>query len=320
MLIQIAAIVTGFVLLMFSADRFVYGASAVARNLGVAPLVIGLTVVAFGTSAPEMLVTGIAAWQGKPGLGVGNAIGSNIANVGLVIGITAMALPLVVKSHTMRREFPILFAIMLIVYVLLVDGTLSFVDGVVLIGGMFIMIYWLIMLGLRSRKNDPLVAEFEEEVPNKMPMNIALLWLLGGLALLLASSQLVVWAAVGIAQQIGVSDLIIGLTIIAVGTSLPELATALMSAVKKEHDIAIGTILGSNMFNLLIVLSLPGLINSHKVDGSVITRDIPVMIVMTLVLFVMSFGFGRKGTLGRWKGAALLTLFLAYQWNLFLYP
>jgi len=320
MLIQIAVIIAGFVLLMLSAERFVYGASAVARNLGVAPLVIGLTVVAFGTSAPEMLVTGIAAWQGKPGIGVGNAIGSNIANVGLVVGITAMALPLVVKSHTMRREFPILFAIMLIVYVLLVDGVLSFVDGVVLIGGMFVMIYWLVILGLRSRKNDPLVAEFEEEVPDKMPMNIALLWLLGGLALLLASSQMVVWAAVGIAQQIGVSDLVIGLTIVAIGTSLPELATSLMSAVKKEHDIAIGTILGSNMFNLLIVLSLPGLINSQEIDGSVITREMPVMIVMTLVLFVMSFGFGRKGNLGRWKGAVLLALFLTYQWNLFLYP
>lgn len=320
MLIQIAAIIAGFVLLMLSADRFVYGASAVARNLGVTPLVIGLTVVAFGTSAPEMLVTGIAAWQGKPGLGIGNAIGSNIANVGLVIGLTAMVLPMVVKSHTMRREFPILFAIMLVVFVLLVDGTLSFVDGIVLIGGMFVMVYWLIMLGLGSRKNDPLVAEFEEEVPSKMPMNIAVLWLLGGLTLLLASSHLVVWAAVGIAHQLGVSDLVIGLTVVAIGTSLPELATSMMSALKKEHDIAIGTILGSNMFNLLIVLSLPGLIHPQKVDGSVITRDIPVMIVLTLVLFVMSFGFGRRGNLGRWKGAILLSFFMAYQWNLYIHP
>jgi cation:H+ antiporter len=320
MLTQIVAIVAGFVLLMLSADRFVHGAGAVARNLGVSPLIIGLTVVAFGTSAPEILVSAIAAWQGNPGLGVGNAIGSNIANVGLVIGITAMVLPMVVRSETMRREFPILFAIMLVVFVLLVDGTLSLVDGVVLIGGMFVMIYWLVALGLRSRKNDPLAGEFEDEVPSKMATNIAFLWLLGGLAVLLASSRLVVWSAVGIAQQIGVSDLVIGLTIVAIGTSLPELAATVMSAVKKEHDIAIGTILGSNMFNLLVVLSLPGLISPQAVDSSVITRDLPVMIVLTLALFGMSYGFGRSGSIGRWKGAALFTVFVIYQWNLYLYP
>lgn len=313
-----AAIAVGFVLLMLSADRFVHGAGAAARNLGVSPLVIGLTVVAFGTSAPEILVSGIAAWQGKPGLGVGNAIGSNIANIGLVIGVTALMLPMVIRSDTMRREFPILFAIMLVVFVLLVDGMLSFIDGVVLMAGMVVLIYWLVILGLRSRKNDPLVREYEEEVPSKMPMNIALLWLFGGLAVLLASSHLVVWAAVGIAKQAGISDLVIGLTIVAIGTSLPELATTVMSAIKKEHDIAIGTILGSNMFNLLIVLGLPGLLSPHQLDANVITRDMPVMIALTLTLFVMSFGFGQKGNVGRWKGAILLAAFVAYQWNLYL--
>lgn len=313
-----AAIAVGFVLLMLSADRFVHGAGAAARNLGVSPLVIGLTVVAFGTSAPEILVSGIAAWQGKPGLGVGNAIGSNIANIGLVIGVTALMLPMVIRSDTMRREFPILFAIMLVVFVLLVDGMLSFIDGVVLMAGMVVLIYWLVILGLRSRKNDPLVREYEEEVPSKMPMNIALLWLFGGLAVLLASSHLVVWAAVGIAKQAGISDLVIGLTIVAIGTSLPELATTVMSAIKKEHDIAIGTILGSNMFNLLIVLGLPGLLSPHQLDANVITRDMPVMIALTLTLFVMSFGFGQKGNVGRWKGAILLAAFVAYQWNLYM--
>ncbi|MEE8481734.1 MAG: calcium/sodium antiporter [Acidiferrobacterales bacterium] len=315
---QMAAIAVGFVLLMLSADRFVHGAGAAARNLGVSPLVIGLTVVAFGTSAPEILVSGIAAWQGKPGLGVGNAIGSNIANIGLVIGVTALMLPMVIRSDTMRREFPILFAIMLVVFVLLVDGTLSFIDGMVLMAGMVVLIYWLIILGLRSRKNDPLAREYEEEVPSKMPMNIALLWLFGGLAVLLASSHLVVWAATSIARQAGISDLVIGLTIVAIGTSLPELATTVMSAIKKEHDIAIGTILGSNMFNLLIVLGLPGLLSPHQLDANVITRDMPVMIALTLTLFVMSFGFGQKGNVGRWKGAILLAAFVAYQWNLYM--
>lgn len=302
---------------MLSADRFVHGAGAVARNLGVSPLIIGLTIVAFGTSAPEILVSGISAWQGKPGLGVGNAIGSNIANIGLVIGVTAILFPMVVRSDTMRREFPILFAIMLLVVVLLVDGTLSFADGVVLMIGMIVLIYWLISLGLRTRKNDPLAQEYEEEVAKEMPMNIAWLWLLGGLAVLLASSHLVVWAAVGIAKQAGISDLIIGLTIVAIGTSLPELATTVMSAIKKEHDIAIGTILGSNMFNLLIVLSLPGLLSPHTLDSNVVTRDLVVMVALTLALFAMSFVFGRKSSIGRWKGAILLAAFVAYQWNLY---
>ncbi len=319
LILQITAIAVGFVLLMLSADRFVHGAGAVARNLGVSPLIIGLTVVAFGTSAPEILVSGIAAWQGKPSLGVGNAIGSNIANIGLVIGVTAMVIPMVIRSETMRREFPMLFAIMLGVFVLLVDGTLSFLDGMLLLGGMLILIYWLIMLGLRTRKNDPLVSEFEEEVPDKMPMNIAILWLFAGLAVLLASSHMVVWAAVGIAEHAGVSDLVIGLTIVAIGTSLPELATTVMSAIRKEHDIAIGTILGSNMFNLLIVLGLPGVLSPHTLDANFITRDMPAMIILTLLLFVMSFGFGQKGHMGRWKGAVLLTMFVAYQWNLYLH-
>lgn len=314
---QIAALSVGFVLLMLSADRFVHGAGAVARNLGVSPLIIGLTIVAFGTSAPEILVSGISAWQGKPGLGVGNAIGSNIANIGLVIGVTAILFPMVVRSDTMRREFPILFAIMLLVVVLLVDGTLSFADGVVLMIGMIVLIYWLISLGLRTRKNDPLAQEYEEEVAKEMPMNIAWLWLLGGLAVLLASSHLVVWAAVGIAKQAGISDLIIGLTIVAIGTSLPELATTVMSAIKKEHDIAIGTILGSNMFNLLIVLSLPGLLSPHTLDSNVVTRDLVVMVALTLALFAMSFVFGQKSNISRWKGAILLAAFVAYQWNLY---
>ncbi|MCG6976712.1 MAG: calcium/sodium antiporter [Acidiferrobacterales bacterium] len=311
------AIVVGFILLVLSADRFVHGAAGLARNYGLSPLVIGLTIVAFGTSAPEILVTGIAAWQGNTGLGVGNAIGSNIANVGMVIGATAILLPLSVQSDTMRREFPILFAIMLVALVLLVDGTLSVVDGAVLMGGMVVMTYWLVTLGKRSRVSDPIGNEYEEEIPRDMPTRKAVILLVVGLAVLLASSELVVWAAVGLAREFGVSDLVIGLTIIAIGTSLPELATSIISAVKKEHDIAIGNILGSNMFNLLAVLSLPGLMGPQAVESAVLTRDMPFMIILTLTLFAMSYGFGRTGTVGRLKGTILIGAFIAYQLNLY---
>lgn len=311
------AIVAGFILLVLSADRFVHGAAGLARNFGLSPLVIGLTIVAFGTSAPEILVTGIAAWQGNTGIGVGNAIGSNIANVGMVIGATAILLPLSVQSETMRREFPILFAIMLVALVLLVDGTLSIVDGAILMGGMVILTYWLVTLGRRSRVTDPIGNEYEEEIPKGMPTRKAVLLLVIGLVVLLASSELVVWAAVGLAQEFGVSDLVIGLTIIAIGTSLPELATSIVSAIKKEHDIAIGNILGSNMFNLLAVLSLPGLMGPQAVEPAVLTRDMPFMIALTLVLFAMSYGFGRAGTVGRFKGLLLFTAFIAYQLNLY---
>ena len=310
-------IVVGFILLVLSADRFVHGAAALARNFGLSPLVIGLTIVAFGTSAPEILVTGIAAWQGNTGLGVGNAIGSNIANVGMVIGATAILLPLSVKSDTMRREFPILFAIMLVALVLLVDGTLSIVDGAILMGGMAIMTYWLVTLGRRSRVSDPIGSEYEEEIPKGVATKKAILLLVAGLVVLLISSELVVWAAVGLAREFGVSDLVIGLTIIAIGTSLPELATSIMSAVKKEHDIAVGNILGSNMFNLLAVLSLPGLMGPQAVEAAVLNRDMPFMIMLTLVLFAMSYGFGRAGTVGRFKGLLLFTAFVAYQLNLY---
>ena len=317
MALLVTSIIAGFILLVLSADRFVHGSAALARNFGISPLIIGLTIVAFGTSAPEILVTGIATWEGNGSLGIGNAIGSNIANVGMVIGATAMVLPLAVTSDTMRREFPILFAIMLVTLVLMVDGTLSRLDGAILIAGMVVMTYWLVSLGLRSRATDPIGDEYDEEVPKGISTKVALLWLIGGLVALLASSRLVVWAAVGLAQSLGVSELVIGLTIIAIGTSLPEMATSLVSAFKKEHDIAIGNILGSNMFNLLAVLSLPGLMGPQVVRGEVLNRDMPLMIAMTLALFAMSYGFGRTGRLGRLKGAVLIGVFIVYQVNLY---
>lgn len=306
------AVIGGFALLVWAADRFIAGAAAFARNLGVSPLIVGLTIVGFGTSAPEMLVSSIAAWEGSPSVGIGNAIGSNIANIGLVLGITALIQPLAVRSDTLKREFPILFAIMMLVLVLSLDGELSFSDGLILMAGLGVMLYWLISIGLRSRGRDPMIAEYAEELPSDMSSGIALIWLVVGLSFLLLGSRAVVWGAVGIAKAFGVDDLVIGLTIVAIGTSLPELAASITSAVRKEHDIAIGNILGSNMFNMLAVLGLPALIQPGKLVPEVLSRDLPVMIGISIMLFAMSYGFGRQGRINRAEGATLLVTYIAY--------
>lgn len=308
------AIVAGFALLVWGADRFVMGASATARNLGVSPLVIGLTIVGFGTSAPEMLVSAIAAWAGNPDLGIGNAVGSNITNVGLVIGVTALIAPLRVHSETLKREFPLLFLVMLIALALLLDSEMSRFDGIVLMAGMAALIYWMVSLGLRQRRDgpDPMSSEYSDEIPEHMPMWHAILWLVVGMVILLGSSRLLVWGAVNVAQWFGISDLVIGLTIVAIGTSLPELAASVMSALKNEHDIAIGNVLGSNMFNLLAVLGMPGLIHPGATPPELLNRDFPIMILLTVGLFAVSYGFKKPGQVTRIEGAVLLVGYLGY--------
>ncbi len=306
------AVAGGFALLVWGAERFIYGSSAMARNLGVSPLIIGLTVVGFGTSAPEMLISGISSWSGNPGIAIGNAIGSNIANIALVLGITALIMPLSVHSDTLRREFPVLLAVTLLALVLLADGDLSRVDGMLLFTGMLVMIYLVIKLGLQTRKTDPMKAEYSAEIPQHIPMGKAIFWTALGLLILLASSKMVVWGAIGIAKAYGVSDLVIGLTIVAIGTSLPELAASIISAIKKEHDIVIGNIIGSNMFNLLGVLALPGLIHPTPVEPSLLNRDLPIMIALTIALFAMAYGFGRQSIIRRAEGATLLLFYFGY--------
>ena len=213
-LLEVGAIVGGFVLLVWGADRFVLGAAATANTLGVSPLIIGLVVVGFGTSAPEMLVSGIAAYEGNPALGVGNALGSNITNIGLVLGVTALIAPLTVKSEVLRREFPMLLALMVVCGFLMADGELSRIEGVILLTGLIGFVYWMIRLARSSRHEDALEAEFEQEIPATMPLGVALFWLLLGLVALLVGARLVVWGAVEIAQALGISDLVIGLTIV----------------------------------------------------------------------------------------------------------
>jgi len=323
MLLNSLAILGGFLLLIWSADRFVMGASGIALNLGVSPLVIGLTIVGFGTSAPEMIVSGSAAYQGTPNLAVGNALGSNITNIALVLGITALVTPLMVDSKILKREYPIMFIIMMVAWGLLWDGELSLSDGYILISGMFALMIFITLMGLREKKqlntNDPLDEEFSEEIPRDMPTSMAFLWLFIGLAILLLSSQMLIWGAVNIAHAFQVSELVIGLTIVAIGTSLPELAASITSALKGEHEIAIGNIIGSNMFNLLGVLGIPGIMtgalfdSSIELDPSVLSRDYPVMMLLSVMLFVFAYGFKGKGRLNRYEGGILLMCYLGYM-------
>lgn len=317
MLSAVIAVIGGFLLLVWSADRFVLGASATARNLGISPLVIGLTIVGFGTSAPELMVSAIAAWNGNPALSIGNAIGSNIANIALVLSISALVAPLVVRSEILKRELPIMILVMLFALSLILDDDLSRGDGLVLIIGMGIMIYWVTMLGLRTRATDPISGEFAVEIPGKMPMSKAITWLLIGMLLLFVSSKILVWGAVGIAQFFGISDLVIGLTIIAIGTSLPELAASIMSAIKNEHDLAIGNVIGSNMFNLMGVLAMPGLIFPGKIPEETLMRDYPVMIGVSIAFFIMAYGIRGHGRINRPEALVMLVVYILYLFYLY---
>lgn len=316
MLYPILAILAGFVALVWGADRFVMGAAATAKNVGASPLVIGLTVVAFGTSAPEMLVSSMAAYTGNPGLSVGNAIGSNITNIALVLGAAALVRPLAVHSRIIRREVPVLLLTMVVAYALIAwDGVLGRVDGIVLLVGLFVMVGWVVREGRESEDDDDgeLGGEFADEMPPEMSTAKALFWFSLGLAVLLGSSRLLVWGAVVVAHDLGVTDSVIGLSVVAFGTSLPELAASIAAALKNEHDIAVGNVVGSNMFNLLGVLSLPGVIRPGPVEPEVLTRDFPVMFAVTLLALLFARGLVMKNKLSRIEGGLLVASFLAYM-------
>ena len=313
MLIAWVQLLGGFLVLVWAADRLVAGASATARNLGVKPMIIGLTIIGFGTSAPEMVVSAVASYRGNPGLAVGNAIGSNIANLGLVLGFTALIYPLRVESQTLRREYPLLLMIMLVTLVLMLNLYLSRLEGALLIFGLFALTGWMVYLSVGRRNPDPLAAEFEAEIPKDMPMKTALMWLGVGLIMLPLSSVYLVEGAVTIARNFGVSDTVIGLTLVALGTSLPELATAITSALRHEDDLAIGNIVGSNMFNLLGVLGIASMVTPVAIPEEVLLRDFPAMFVVTGVLFMMATGLRGPTRIGRLAGAILLSLFVGYQ-------
>ncbi|MGM0570384.1 calcium/sodium antiporter [Marinobacter sp.] len=312
MLIALIAIIAGLALLVWSAGRFVGGASATASHFGMPPLLIGMVVVGFGTSAPEMVVSALAASQGNPGLALGNAYGSNITNIALILGITALMAPIAVHSQVMRKELPILSVVTLFAAWQLLDGELSRMDAAALIGVFFVLMGWSIWAGLRT-PSDAMATDVSAELEtHTMSIRKALFWLVAGLVLLIISSRILVWGAVDLATAFDVSDLIIGLTIVAVGTSLPELASSIIAARKGEHDLALGNILGSNLFNTLAVVGIAGLISPMAVADEVLTRDLPVMALLTIGLFVLGYGFRGPGRINRFEGAVLLAVFIGY--------
>ncbi len=312
MLGNILEVIGGLVLLVWGADRFVHGAAAAARNMGIAPLLIGLTVVAFATSAPEILVSVVAATRGEPGLAIGNAIGSNICNIGLVLGCVSIIRPIKLRSATLRREMPALLAVSLLTVSLFLDSYLSRVDGLVMLMGLVIVMIWLARLGLRSAVNDPIKRDFEAEIPQHVTMKMALVWFVLGLATLLGGAELLVDGAIDIAHTLGVSDIVIGITLVALGTSLPELAVSLISALKGEFGLAIGNIVGSNIFNLLAVIGVAATIAPAPLAPSVLSLHIFVMVAFTLVLFAMTYDYDGKSELSRIEGSALLAAYVAF--------
>lgn len=315
MVLSILGMIVGFVLLVWSADKFVDGAAATAKHLGMPALLIGILVVGFGTSAPEMVVSAIAAYEGNPSLALGNALGSNIVNIALILGVTALIAPIAVHSKIIKKELPLLIVIVLLSGFLLFDNSLTFVEGVVLLGGFAALVVWSIYAALQS-KRDTFATEVNAEIQEEgMSLKQGIFWLVLGLVLLIVSSRILVWGAVNIAVEFGVSDLIIGLTIVALGTSLPELAASTMAARKGEHDIAIGNIVGSNMFNILAVIGIATVIHpAQALASEIFQRDWSIMFLVTLMLFAMVYSFrGEAGKISRIKGAILVLCYVAYN-------
>lgn len=314
MLLSLLALLIGFVLLVWSADRFVDGAAATASHFGVPSLLIGILIVGFGTSAPEMLVSAMAALDGNPDLALGNALGSNIINTGLVIGLTALIAPLTVHSGIIKKELPLLLSICFILGFFLIDFSLTRTESALLLLGFIGLLGWSVYSSIKAQGDS-----FGEAISNEMesqakPLKTALIWLALGLTVMIASSRLLVWAAVEIATLLGISDLIIGLTIVALGTSLPELAASVIAARKGEHDIALGNIVGSNMFNLLAVVGIAGVIQPlANITPAVLYRDWFSMVCLIFLLLITAFGFGQHGRINRIEGAMLIVVFFAYN-------
>lgn len=312
MTLAIIVLVLSLALLVWSADRFVEGSAVTARYLGMPPLLIGMVVVGFGTSAPEMMVSALAASQGNPGIALGNAYGSNIFNIAFILGLTALISPIAVHSQVLRKELPILTVVTGLAAFQLWDGELTLIDALVLLGVFAALMVWTIRQGLQQRA-DALSSEMEQELKvHPMSLGRAVFWIVLGLALLIVSSRGLVWGAVIIARSLGISDLIIGLTIVAAGTSLPELASSIAASRKGEHDIALGNIIGSNLFNTLVVVGIAGVIHPLSVAPEILSRDIPVMSILTVSLFILSYGIRGQGRINRFGGAALLASYIGY--------
>ena len=317
MVLEVCIFLVWLAVLSLAADRFVYGASALAKNMGISPMIIGLTIVAMGSSAPEIIVSATASLNGNVNTAVGNAIGSNITNIALVLGLTALLKPLIIASSTLKREMPVLLLVSLLATYMLSDLILSRFEGTILIILFFLVIAALIWLSFHLEKGDPLIAETESEIPSNVPNSKAIMWLIAGLILLPLSAGYMVDSAVIIAKALGLSDLVIGLTIIAIGTSLPELAASIAGVLKNEDDMALGNIIGSNIFNVLAVMAMPGLIAPGAIDADAAQRDVYIMLGLNFLLILLSFNFRGVRRINRLEGLLLISCFIAYQFLLF---
>ncbi|HCE4657837.1 TPA: calcium/sodium antiporter [Vibrio parahaemolyticus] len=316
MLEAVALLIVGLVLLVWSADKLVFGSAAIARNVGISPLVIGMTILAMGSSAPEMMVSATAAWDGKTDTAVGNVLGSNIANIALILGITALIKPLSISSAVIRRELPLMIAVTVLAGILLWNSHLGFYEGVLLFVLFGAFLFAMLQISRKEQKSgDAFLEDQESEIPQGVSNPKAIMWVVIGLILLPLAASLLVDNAVIIAKHFGMSDLVIGLTIIAIGTSLPELAASLAGVLKGEDDMAVGNIIGSNVFNILAVMGLPGIINPSTLSDYAMGRDFWVMLGVSLLLVAMCLGKSRS--INRLEGAILFTCFLGYQVYLF---
>ena len=305
MLIYIAALLAGFSILMWSADLFANKALLLGKHYQISNIVIGIVVLGFGTSAPELLVSGFSAWQGNPGLAIGNALGSNTTNILLILGATLCILPLEINKEVLRKNFLLLFVASAILTILIIDKYLRLLDGIILFSALLFTLY---LLSKDSSSNNTKDNNYDE----KQNIGPVYLGLIAGLILLLISSKLVVWSAVSIAVDIGVSDLVIGLTVIAIGTSLPELATCVASAMKKQGDLALGNIIGSNIFNTLGVTGTASLLATYVVPRQVYVRDFPIMLVVTGVLFFLAWVFSKSKKIPRIFGIFFIIAYVLY--------
>ena len=312
MTLAVFALIFGLIMLVWSADRFIEGSAITARHFGMSSLLIGIMIVGFGTSAPEMTVSALASLQDNPGIALGNAYGSNITNIALILGLTALISPVAVHSRVLRQELPILTLVTALAAWQMRDGEISRVEAIILLTVFVLLTAWMIRQGLQNQ-TDSFGDEMEQEMQlHTMPIRRAVFWMIIGLVLLIISSRILVWGAVEIATELGVSDLIIGLTVVAVGTSLPELASSLIATRRGEHEIALGNVLGSNLFNTLMVVGIAGTIHPLDAGPEIFSRDMLVMAALTLSLFIFGYGFRGPGRINRFEGGFLIACYVAY--------
>jgi cation:H+ antiporter len=311
--LAILATILGLILLLWSADRLIEGAAVTARHIGAPPLLIGIVIIGFGTSLPEMVVSAFSAYQGNPGLALGNAYGSNIANIALILGLTALIAPIAVHSQVLKKELPLLCLVTAFAAYQLYDGMLTRVEGLIMLLLLTALMGWSIFEGF-TKKEDSLTKDIDSELQeHSMPLKKAIIYLITGIVVLVISSRLLVWGAVKIALAFGISDMVIGLTVVALGTSLPELVASISALRKGEHDFILGHILGSNLFNTIGVVGIASIIHPMRIAPEVLTRDVPVMAALTVILFLFCFRFRGLARINRIEGALLLLAYLSYM-------